>query len=252
MRLVDKIALITGGAGIIGTAAAKRLVDEGAKVILVDSDPERVEAACRQLPPGSAHSLVADVTSPTSVAACAERAAAIWGPLDIFLNNAGIEGPTATITDYPVDAFERVMAVNVIGVFLGMKYVLPKMRDGGSVVITSSVAGLGGSPSFVGYVTSKHAVIGIMRTAALDVAGRGIRVNTVHPAMVESPMMRRIEASIEGEVDAGGVRAHFQSRIPLGRYIEPSEVADMMVFLASDESRMVTGATFTVDGGFTA
>ncbi len=150
----------------------------------------------------------------------------------------------------PYDAFQKVMAVNVFGVFLGMKYVIPKMRDGGSVIVTSSTAGLTAAPALVGYSTSKHAVVGIARSAAIDSASRRIRVNTIHPAMVESDMVHRIEAMISGSDDTATARQGFLSRMALGRYVTPQEVIDMVVFLASDESRMVTGSQFVVDAGY--
>lgn len=249
MRVKDRAALVTGGAGVIGLAAAKRLLEHGARVALVDRDAAALERAAEGLDPARVHRLVADVAQPEQVRAYAAEAFDRLGPIDIFFNNAGIEGPTAPITEYPDEAFQMMMAINVTGVFLGMKYVLPRMRDGGSAIITSSIAGLMGSPSFCGYTTSKHAVIGLMRSAALDAAPRGIRVNTIHPGFVESEMIKRIERTIAGGSDTSAVRQSLLARTPLGRYITPGEIADTVLYLASDDSRAVTGGTFVIDGG---
>lgn len=250
MRLQNKVAVITGAAGNIGLQAARAFVDEGASVMMVDLDAAALEKARAGLDPARTAVCVADVTRAEDVAAYAEAAVEAFGPIDVFFNNAGIEGPVAPITDYPEDAFQKVMAVNVFGVFLGMKYVIPKMRDGGSIIVTSSTAGLTAAPALVGYSTSKHAVVGIARSAAIDSAARGIRVNTVHPAMVESEMVHRIEEAIAGPDDTEAARKSFLSRMALGRYVTPQEVIDMVVFLASDESRMVTGSQFVIDAGY--
>lgn len=245
MRLDGKIALVTGGAGVIGRAAARRMADEGATVVLVDKD-ERVRQAAEEIG-ASAAWLMADVTDARAVDSYARTAAARFGAIDVFFNNAGIEGPTAPLEDFPEDGFAQVMAVNVTGVFLGLKYVLPRMTQGGSVIITSSTAGLRGAAQFAAYCASKHAVIGLMRTAALEAAPRRIRVNSIHPAPVESDMIHRLErARAEDPEEA---KRRFIRRIPLGRYIEPSEVADLVLFLASDESRMITGSMLGIDGG---
>lgn len=250
MRLQDKVAVITGAAGNIGLEAAKAFLAEGAKVLLVDRDAEALEQAQATLDAARTAISVADVAKAEDVAAYAEAATEAFGPIDVFFNNAGVEGPVAPITDYPEDAFQKVMAINVFGVFLGMKYVIPKMRDGGSIIVTSSTAGLTAAPALVGYSASKHAVIGVARSAAIDSAARGIRVNTLHPAMVESAMLRRIEAAIAGPEHIAEARKSFLSRMALGRYVTTQEVVDMVVFLASDESRMATGGQFVVDAGY--
>jgi NAD(P)-dependent dehydrogenase (short-subunit alcohol dehydrogenase family) len=249
MKLEGKVALITGGAGVIGRAAARRLHDEGATIVLVDKDEAGVRAAAQDFGNAKAAWLAADVTDPASVASYAKTAFERFGPIHAFFNNAGIEGPTAPLADFPEDGFAAVMAVNVTGVFLGMKYLLPRMAEGGSVIITSSTAGLRGAANFVAYCASKHAVIGIMRTAALEAAPRRIRVNSVHPAPVESDMIRRLERARAGNGDTDAMKRRFVQRIPMGRYVLPEEVADLVLFLASDESRMITGTTLGIDGG---
>jgi len=250
MKLDDKVALITGGAGNLGIAIARRFLEEGARVLLVGRGEAKMAAAARALGDTTrVRSLVADVTASKEVAAYAQNALAAFGPIDIFVNNAGVEGPNAPITEFPEDEFDRVMQVNIKGVFLGMKYVSPVMREGGSVIIMSSIAGLMGSGNFIAYTTSKHAEIGIMREAAIELAPRRIRVNTLNPGFVESDMLYRIlRRMIPGKTDQE-LRALAVSRIPLGRCVEADEIARMAVFLGSDDSQMATGQTFVVDGG---
>jgi NAD(P)-dependent dehydrogenase (short-subunit alcohol dehydrogenase family) len=167
--------------------------------------------------------------------------------------NAGIEGVVAPITDYPDDVFDQVIAVNVRGVWLGVKRVMAHMqeRGGGSIIITSSIAGVRGSQLMSAYATSKHAVIGLMRSAALAGAAHGIRVNTVNPAQIETRMMRSIEAGIDPAAPERA-KAERAARIPMKRYGLPEEVARLALFLASDESSYCTGGVYMVDGGFTA
>ena len=202
---------------------------------------------------------MADVTQPEQAQAYINAAVDRWGGIDVLLANAGIEGTLSPITDYPIDVFDRVMAVNVRGVWLGIKYVVPVMsgRGGGSIVITSSTAGIGGSSEMSAYTTSKHAVIGLMRTAALEGAPSGIRVNTVNPAPIETRMMRSIEdmrvaALDDSKVTVEVAKQSFADRIPLQRYGDPEEVAKMMLFLASDDSSFCTGGVYMVDGGRSA
>ncbi len=162
------------------------------------------------------------------------------------------------IPDYPLETFDQVMAVNVRGVFLGLQYVIPVMRQrgGGSIVITSSTAGIRGTPGLAAYNTSKHAVIGLMRVAALEGAPDGIRVNTVNPAPIETRMMRSLEemrtSSASGSVTVAQTKQGIAARIPLQRYGNPEEVARVMLFLASDESSFCTGGVYMVDGGTSA
>jgi NAD(P)-dependent dehydrogenase (short-subunit alcohol dehydrogenase family) len=249
MRLSGKKAVITGGAGNIGYAVAERFLAEGAEVLLVDQDERRLHEAVEALDAGGVTACVADVTQSASVQAYARQAATLFGEVDIFFNNAGIEGPTAAIGEFPEDGFDRVMAVNVKGVFLGMKYLPPVMRDGGSVIITSSIAGLTGSGGFVAYTASKHAVIGIMRDTAIDLAKRRIRVNTVHPGFVESQMMLRIMRELKPGVGDAELVAGFEAHTRLGRFVKPAEVAALVAFLGSDDSQMATGQTYVIDAG---
>jgi len=259
VRLTGRVALITGGAGGIGQAAARQFTDEGARVVLVDIDEAALRSAVQSIGEDIASYVVADVTQPEQVQSYVKSAVDRWGGVDIFLANAGIEGTLSPIPDYPIDIFDRVMAVNVRGVWLGLKYVIPAMRDrgGGSIVITSSTAGISGSAGISAYVTSKHAVIGLMRTAALECAPLGIRVNTVNPAPIETRMMRsledmRVAAADSSEVTVQQTKQATVARIPLQRYGDPEEVAKLMLFLASDESSFCTGGVYMVDGGRSA
>ena len=253
MRLEGKVAIVTGGAGGIGKATARRFIAEGARVLLVDLDEEQVRGAVAEIGSNAVVGCAADVTRPEDnermVAECVER----FGGLDILLANAGIEGRVGSIMDLDVDDFDRVMAVNVRGVWLGLRAAFPALqaRGGGSVVITSSVAGIRGAPGLSPYVTSKHAVIGLMKSAAKEGAAHAIRVNTVNPSPVNTRMMRSLEEGMQpGAGEA--VKAQIEQGIPLGRYGEPDDIANVMLFLASDDSRFVTGSVYMADGGNTA
>ena len=252
-RLKDKTAIVTGAAGDIGSAAARLFANEGARLVLVDRDAARVNTLAADI--GSeAIAIAADVTQVVDTERYVARAIERFGGLDILLANAGIEGVVGSpIHASDPEAFDRVMAVNVRGVYLAMRGALPHLikRGSGSVVISSSVAGLVGVPGAAAYVTSKHALVGLARAAALEYAPHGIRVNTVNPAPVRSRMME----SIENGLAPGAASAAHQAvlgTIPSGRYAEPVEVARMMLFLASNESSFCTGGTYLVDGGISA
>ena len=258
-RLDGKVAVITGATGGIGSAASRLFAEEGARVALVDLNEEALAEVVRSIGEDKASYTVADVTDPDQSQAYINAAVSRWGGVDIMLANAGIEGTLSPITEYPVEMFDRVMAVNVRGVWLGLKYVMPVMRErgGGSVVITSSTAGISGTPEMSAYNTSKHAVIGLMRVASAEGAPDGIRVNTVNPSPIETRMMRSIEEQRVAAMDDSSVtvevaKRSFAERIPLARYGDPTEVARMMLFLASDESSFCTGGVYMVDGGRSA
>ena len=259
VRLEGKVALITGATGGIGRAAARLFAQEGARVALVDLDETALREVAGSIGDDQASYTVADVTQPDQTQTYVNEAVNRWGGIDVLLANAGIEGALSPIPDYPTDVFDRVIAVNVRGVWLGIKYVVPVMRErgGGSIVITSSTAGIGGTPGMSAYTTSKHAVIGMMRTAALEGAPFGIRVNTVNPAPIETRMMRSIEEMRVAALDDSSATVEvakqaFAERIPLQRYGEPAEVARLMLFLSSDDSSFCTGGVYMVDGGRSA
>lgn len=247
-RLENKVALITGGAAGIGKATAALFLEEGARIMLVDLNEEVLKATAEEFGNSQVAYCVADVSRSGDVKKYVQHTLDTFGRIDVFFNNAGIEGNSHPIEAYPEALFDKVIAVNVKGVWLGCQHVLPKMAEGGSAIITSSVAGLKGMQGLGAYVTSKHAVIGIMRTAALEFAPQKIRVNTVHPGPVNTEMMRRIETDMSPE-DAGQAKKNFESLVPFERYAEPREIAELVLFLASDESAFISGGTHVVDGG---
>lgn len=251
-RLQDKIAVVTGGSGDIGRAIARAFVREGARVVLVDLDERRLAEVCREHD-GAASYLVADVTKPEDVERYVAAAVQLHGRLDVMVCNAGIEGVVRDIPEYPLETFRRVMDVNVTGVFLSLKHAMPAIArgGGGSVVIMSSNAGLRGAGGVSAYCASKHAVIGLMQVAALEGASQGIRINSVNPSPIESRMMRSLEQGFAPDA-ADQVRQDIVASIPLGRYGTADEVANLVLFLASDESSYCSGGVYVIDGGRTA
>jgi NAD(P)-dependent dehydrogenase (short-subunit alcohol dehydrogenase family) len=245
--------VITGGAGGIGISAANLFLREGAEVLLVDLSEDALSDAVQGLESNRVSAFVADVTSKADNQAMLAAAQERYGGVDIFLANAGIEGDVRPLVDYDEARFDQVISVNVKGVFLGLQAAVPALgkRGGGSIVITSSVAGVKGSPGIGPYCASKHAVIGLMKSAAQEYAAQNIRVNTVNPSPVETRMMRSLEAGL-APGDADRAKARMASAIPMHRYGEPDEIAKVMLFLASDESSWVTGAVHMADGGMTA
>ncbi|MEE4348832.1 MAG: SDR family oxidoreductase [Pacificimonas sp.] len=243
----NRIALITGAAGEIGTATAKVLAGRGATIVAADragADWSDFDAAVQ-----TNHKLEGDVREEADwgrmLGECIEKA----GTPTLFFNNAGVEGYVKPIHEYELEEFERVQAINVRGVFLGMKHVIPAMlgAGGGSVVNTSSVAGLQGGPGMVAYNTSKHAVVGLTRTAAAEYGPLGVRVNSIHPGPIESRMM----SDLEKDMGEGFEREMMTTRIPLGRYGTVEEVAEMAAFLLSDAASFSNGGRYTIDGGMT-
>ncbi len=251
-RFTDKVAVVTGAAGGIGSAAARRLVAEGAKVMLVDIDKNALARLSNELG-DSSRWCVADVGSAQACQQYLQETQNHWGKLDVLFANAGIEGVVSPIHDYPAEMFAKVMQVNVHGVWNGLQQAMPVMAagGGGSIVITSSVAGLQGAAGLSAYVTSKHAVVGLMRCAAIEGAAHNIRVNTVNPAPIETRMMRSLEEGISPE-NPEAVHDQMGKAIPFGRYGAAEEVASMMLYLGSDDSSYCTGGTYTVDGAMSS
>lgn len=254
-RFENKVVIVTGAAGDIGSATAERFAQEGAKLSLIDFDGEALEAVKTRLQDlgASCIAIQADVTVEEQVAAYVEETIDAFGKLDALFNNAGIESESSDIADCDLADYERVMAVNVRGVLLGMKYAVPRMRaiGGGSIVNTASVAGLGGAGSLATYSASKFAVIGLTRSVAIQQGPNNVRINAVCPAPMNGRMMSSIEARILPE-DPTAAHAMVEQTIPMGRYAMPQDVASMVTYLCSDEAAFLNGGAYTVDGGVTA
>ena len=242
-QLDGKVALITGGAGSIGAATARLFAAEGAHIVVSDLDEDRLRAVAGEL--GAAWA-VADAGDSAQVREAVALAVERFGGLDVAFANAGMFGAAAPITEYPEDVFDAVMRVNVRGPFLLAKHALAVMRDGGSLIINSSVVGLTSDAGIAAYATSKHAVVGLMRTAAKEAAPRGIRVDTVHPGPVDNAFQHAIEVIATGQPEDAAALI-FEEMIPLRRHAKPEEVARAVLFLAT--GGFVTGATLAVDGG---
>jgi len=251
-RFDGKVVLITGAAGGIGRAAAVRFASEGARLGLVDvsRDGLRETLAAVEKAGGTGLTVEADVTRAADVARYAAAVADRFGGVDCFFNNAGILGTVRPLVDYPEEIFDQVIAINVKGVWLGLRTVAPllRARGGGAIVNTASIAGLRGSRNLVAYTASKHAVIGLTRTASLELAPDRIRVNAVCPSPIETPMARALETA----ANPGNPTAFHErlvGTIPLRRYGEPEEVAALVAFLCSADANYITGGIYPVDGG---
>ncbi len=255
MDFTGKVALVTGGGNGIGRATSVAFARHGAKLVVVDRDAAGAEATAGIIRQngGEALAVTADVTRSADVKAYVKAAIDKFGRIDCFFNNAGIEGKVAPTAEYDEAVFDQVIGVNVKGVFLGMRHVLPEMirQRSGAVVNTASVAGLVATPGMPAYVASKHAVVGLTKTAAGEVARLGIRVNAVCPGPVDTRMIHALEEQL-APGDPASVSARYQAAIPSGRYTTVEEIASMVLFLCSDLASNTTGGQFVVDGGRTA
>ena len=255
MNFTDKIALVTGGGNGIGRASALLFAEHGAAVVVVDNDAAAAADTARLITEqgGDALDVAADVSRSDQVQAYVAAALRKHNRIDCFFNNAGIEGQVAPTAEYDEDVFDSVMAVNVKGVFLGLRHVLPVMlkQGSGTVVNSASIAGLVGSPGMPAYVASKHAVIGLTKVTAGEVSGAGVRVNAVCPGPIETRMIQGLAEQINPS-DPDTVHKGYHSNIPLGRYGQADEVANVVLFLCSDLASNITGAQYVVDGGRTA
>ncbi len=251
IRLDGRVAVVTGAAGVIGTATMRLLAERGARVVAVDRREQDLQSAIKDLPAAAqALAVTADVTDENEVAEYVRTAVDKFGTIDVFYNNAGIEGDVAPITKYSLETFRKVIDVNVVGVFLGMKHVLPVMlkQNKGSIINTASIAGLFGSSEVAVYSASKHAVIGLTKSAAQECSATGVRVNCVCPGLIDS---RMLSAIIEGRNpgNAPVPNDKIVERIPARRLGQASEVASIVAFLASDEASYITGQVIGVNGG---
>jgi len=231
-------------------ATARAFTAEGARVLLAGVSEPDLRAGAAELGDAAAWR-VTDVTDSAQVKAAVDAAVGHFGRLDVVVANAGIAGATGPIADYPEDAFDQTLTVHVRGAFLLCKHAVPHLAGGASIIITSSVVGLTAAPHIVGYSTAKHAQVGLMRTLAAELAPRAIRVNTIHPGPVDNEFQHRVEEAATG-ADRAVARTIFDEMIPLGRHAAPDEIARAMVFLASDDSSFMTGATLAVDGGMSS
>ncbi|WP_423184541.1 glucose 1-dehydrogenase [Arthrobacter sp. NyZ413] len=237
-RVIDKVALVSGGARGIGAAVASRLHGEGARVVIGDVLDEEGKDTAERMGSGAVY-VHLDVTSPRDWEAAVGAAVDTFGGLHILVNNAGIVnfGP---IEDYTLEQWNSVITVNLTGTFNGIKAAIPALKQskGGSVINISSIAGIRGYEAIPGYTASKFGVRGLTKSAALDLGRYGIRVNSVHPGVISTPMTAGMEMDM--------------SRVALNRQGHPGEIADLVLYLASNESSFVTGAEFVIDGGDTA
>lgn len=253
MDFTGKVAIVTGGANGIGRAVCLGFARAGGKVAIVDRDAEAGEALAAEIGRDRAIFRAADVTRAAEVQGYVEATLDAFGAIDCFHNNAGIEGRIAQIVDYDEAVYDAVMGVNVKGVFLGLKYVLPAMiRQGrGSVVNTASIAGLVGTPGMSAYTASKHAVIGLTKVACGEVGPLGIRVNAVCPGPIATRMVQEIAKQVSPN-NPDAVEAGYSAAIPLRRFGQAEEVANLVLFLLSDLASNITGGQYTIDGGRTA
>ena len=250
-QLEGKTCLVTGGAGSIGRATARLFVEQGARVMLVDLDAAALQRAAEPLDPECSAWMTADVSDEASVRDAIAATAQRWGGIDVLFSNAGNFGVVRPIAEYPLDVFEAVHAVHVRGAFLVCKHAVPKMNDGGSIVINSSVAGTRGDPGVYAYITAKHAQVGLMRCLAKELAPRRIRVNTIHPGPIANCFQLAVEQDLQGIIGRDGTQ-FFDEIIPMGRHGTPDEIAHSVLYLASAQSSFTTGTMLAVDGGMSA
>lgn len=248
--VTGKVALVTGAGSGIGRASALTFAREGAKVVVADVAVEGGEETVRLIQQGGGEALFCkvDVSRAAEVEALIAKAVKTYGRLDCAYNNAGIEGSAATTTDYAEEEWERVIAINLKGVWLCMKYEIPYLlkQGGGAIVNTASAAGLVGFRGGAAYVASKHGVVGLTKTAALEYAKAGVRVNAVCPGAIDTPMMGRITGHRPQRAERMAASA------PVGRMGTPQEIAESVVWLCSEAASFVTGQAMAVDGGITA
>jgi NAD(P)-dependent dehydrogenase (short-subunit alcohol dehydrogenase family) len=243
-----KVAIVTGAGSGIGEAVARAFAERGGSVVVADINQAAAEKVAKSLSNdgGSAKSIAADVADPVVVEAMVQFAVESFGGLDVAVNNAGIGGPLAATGDYPLDGWRKVIDINLTGVFYCMRYQIPAMlaRGGGAIVNVASIMGAVGTANSSAYVAAKHGVLGLTKAAAIEYATRNIRVNSVGPGFIETPLL----TSTLDEASLGAIAALH----PIQRLGTSEEVAALIVFLASDQASFITGSYHLVDGGYTA
>jgi 3alpha(or 20beta)-hydroxysteroid dehydrogenase len=256
MSLRGKALIVTGGSGSIGQATAAVAAREGARIMLVGTDAERLEASRKTVAEhgGEVATFAADCSKWDQVEAYVAATVKRFGRIDGFFNNAGLEGKAAPLAEFPEDEWDYIIGLDLKGVFLGLRHVLPVMiaQGSGSVVNTGSVSSVRGIPGAPAYAAAKHGVMGLTRQAASEAARQGVRINAVLPGFVDSPMLRRAfkKISPDGDVEAG-VRG-IGAIAPLGRCARPEEIGEVVAFLLSDRASYVNGVGLPVDGGYLA
>ena len=255
MRLKKRSAIVTGATGDIGAATAEKFLSEGAKVMLTGRSSKKLEKVIQSLDGGkNIESFAADVTNASEVEELVERTIKVFGKVDIMFANAGTEGVAAPLEDQSLDDFATVLNTNVIGVWLSIKYAIKAMKKNpgdSSIIVTSSGAGITGYAGASPYIASKHAVNGLVKGCAAELADSGIRINVVGPGPIDNRMMNDLAKSLNPE-QPEVVRAAFEQLIPMQRWGANEEVANMVTFLASNEASFCTGGIYMVDGGMTA
>ena len=244
-NLRNRVCILTGATGGIGAAIARRLAAQEARLMLVDLQGTPLTELAQEL---GAAAMFADVADDAAVQAYTTETMARFGAIDVVLANAGTEGRLAPITDTDPADVARLFAVNVFGPFAAIRHAAPHMRRGGSIIVTASVASFVGSPGLAPYCASKHALLGLVRSAAQELGPLGIRVNAIHPGPVDNRMMRSIEEQA-APGNAAAMQQSLAARVPMGRYASNEEIAAMAAFLASDDSAYCNGGSFVVDGG---
>jgi NAD(P)-dependent dehydrogenase (short-subunit alcohol dehydrogenase family) len=256
MSLRGKVLIVTGGSGTIGLATANLAVREGARIMLVGTDADRLEAGRKTiaLHGDEVATFVADCTKSDQVEAYVSATVNHFGRIDGLFNNAAIEGRFIALAEFPEDEWDRVVGIDLKGVFLGLRHVLPVMIAQGSGVIvnTGSLSSERGAPGGAAYAAAKHGVMGLTRQAASEVAGRGVRVNAVLPGFVDSPMLRRAAQKVWPDDDVEASVRRVGAVAPIGRCARPEEIGEVVTFLLSDRASYVNGVGLAVDGGYLA